>query len=279
VSGRTLEKVAAVCDAARSEPDKYGALVAAMDEGRRIDNVYLRLVAARHEEARAETIAHGCTVADLASLIAAGKRFAAICPDPPWEWKTWGPGGGGRSTKRHYGVSGLADIKALPVQALAADDCALFLWMIESMLLEALEVIAAWGFKHKTTAFTWIKTTATAEVVTLAGDGLHWGNGFYTRGNPEVCLLATRGSPRTLNHDVHQVIVSPVGRHSEKPDEAYARIARLVAGPYLELYARKERPGWTVWGNEIERARFADALISERQASDSRPSPAADRVD
>ena len=66
------------------------------------------------------------------------------------------------------------------------------------------------------------------------------------------CLLATRGSPRRLSADIHQVIVAPVGAHSEKPDEAYSRIYRLYPGPFLELFGRKRRDGWTVWGNEVD---------------------------
>jgi N6-adenosine-specific RNA methylase IME4 len=75
--------------------------------------------------------------------------------------------------------------------------------------------------------------------------------GYYTRANSEDVLLATRGTPMRLAADVHQVIMAPVGKHSEKPDETHKRIERLFTGPYLELFARAERPGWTTWGNEL----------------------------
>jgi N6-adenosine-specific RNA methylase IME4 len=84
-----------------------------------------------------------------------------------------------------------------------------------------------------------------------SGEGLHWGNGYWTRSNSEPCLLATRGTPQRLAMDVHQVVLAPVGEHSKKPEEVRRRIERLVAGPYLELYGRRPVPGWTVWGNEI----------------------------
>ena len=78
------------------------------------------------------------------------------------------------------------------------------------------------------------------------------GMGYHTRANTEPCLLATRGNPPRLADDVHQVIMAPVGEHSAKLDEAYSRIRRLYPGPYLELFARKPRDGWTVWGNEVD---------------------------
>ena len=74
-----------------------------------------------------------------------------------------------------------------------------------------------------------------------------------TRSNSEPCLLARRGNPLRLDAGVHSVIMVPVGAHSEKPDEAYARMERLYPGPRLELFARRPREGWTTWGNEIAR--------------------------
>jgi len=85
------------------------------------------------------------------------KQYGAILADPPWSWQARSPKGEGRSAKRHYPVMPLADIKAMPVQRIAADDCALFLWCIDSMLPQALKVIEAWGFTFKTVAFTWVK--------------------------------------------------------------------------------------------------------------------------
>ena len=77
--------------------------------------------------------------------------------------------------------------------------------------------------------------------------------GYWTRANSEVCLLATRGKPKRVNADVRQAIIAPSREHSRKPDGIHERIERLVAGPYLELFARQQRPGWTAWGNETEK--------------------------
>lgn len=226
--------------------DKFEQAVAnARDAVSRASKTVIR--AAEIEMARAgyvETIEQGATVADLAKLAQEGKRFSVIYADPPWEFRVYSGKRKQRSAERHYDTSSLDDIKALPVEALAADDCALFLWCVMPELPGALEVIKAWGFEYKTAGFTWIKQNK-------SGEGLFWGMGYWTRANAELCLLATRGSPQRLAKDVHQVIMSPVGEHSQKPEEARTRIERLLGGPYLELFSRRQADGWTVWGNEI----------------------------
>jgi N6-adenosine-specific RNA methylase IME4 len=202
-------------------------------------------------------IEQGCTVDDLVALAASGKRFPVIYADPPWPWETFGPLGRIRScADHHYGLSPIDEIKALPVGALAADDCVLLLWGTWPRLLNVVEVIAAWGFTYKTLGFVWVKTTKDAEFVNLDGDGLHTGMGYWTRSNSEFCLLATKGEPMRLMTDVHEVVLAPVGEHSAKPEEVRRRIERLLPGPYLELYGRKPVDRWHVWGNEIKRADF-----------------------
>jgi N6-adenosine-specific RNA methylase IME4 len=108
------------------------------------------------------------------------------------------------------------------------------------------------GLHFKTVAFTWAKTTRAD--VDDPFDDASWafGQGYWTRANPEMCLLATRGAPQRLNADVRQLIVAPVMEHSRKPDAWLERIERLVDGPYLELNARRRRPGWVAWGDELE---------------------------
>jgi N6-adenosine-specific RNA methylase IME4 len=80
------------------------------------------------------------------------------------------------------------------------------------------------------------------------------GLGFWTRANPEPCLLATRGKPHRSRADVRKLIVSPRREHSRKPDEAYERIEALCEGPYLEMFARSPRAGWDRWGYEADAA-------------------------
>jgi N6-adenosine-specific RNA methylase IME4 len=201
----------------------------------------------RQEKARAayqERKVQGGTVADLHTLAASGQKFGVIYADPPWSFEAYSVKGKERSAERHYDTQSLEDIKRLPVELLAADDCALMLWTVMPQLPGAIELIEAWGFTYKTIGFVWVKQSR-------SGEGLFTGMGYWTRANAEVCILATRGSPVRLAADVHQVIVSPVAEHSRKPDEARSRIERLLPGPYLELYGRRPSPNWTVWGNEV----------------------------
>ena len=233
---------------------------------------------AAEAEAFAERTAVGCNVTDLAMLAESGQRFRTIYADPPWEFRVYSGAGKDRSADRHYKTGGLDSIKALPVEALAHKDCALFMWCVMPELQGALDVIKAWGFEFKTVAFTWVKQNK-------SGEGLFWGMGYWTRANAELCLLATRGHPERLDKGVHQVLLSPIQEHSRKPDEIRKRIERLIGGPRLELYARRECEGWTTWGNEIPRASFPvdasgaplthndDGEITEHEASSPAASP------
>ena len=173
------------------------------------------------------------------------QHYGVILADPPWTFATYSRKGKGRSAEAHYDCMSLMDIKARPVGDWAAPDCALFLWATDPSLPQALEVMAAWGFVYKTVAFTWAKTTKD-------GTGFPIGCGYWTRANPEQCLLATSGRPQRLSRAVPQLILAPRREHSRKPDEAYERIEALVPGPYLELFAREQRTGWDSWGSEVE---------------------------
>jgi N6-adenosine-specific RNA methylase IME4 len=148
---------------------------------------------------------------------------------------------------------GIDAIAALPVADLAADDCVLFLWITWPTMAQALYVIDTWGFLYKTCAFAWMKAdVATINMFSGPVDA-DMKLGYWTRANSEVCLLATRGNPKRLDAGVRQGIIEPARQHSRKPDCVHQRIERLVAGPYLELFARQRRPGWTSWGNQLDR--------------------------
>jgi N6-adenosine-specific RNA methylase IME4 len=211
---------------------------------------------ARAKERHSKIIEHGATIDDLVALAESGKRFPVIYADPAWPWETFGPLGRIRScADHHYGLATIDEIEALPVAPLASNDAALFIWGTWPRLPNVLEVITAWGFTYKTNAFVWIKENGRG--------GLHTGMGYYTRSNSEFCLLATKGAPSRLAEDVHQVVMAPVGAHSEKPEEVRRRIERLFPGPYLELYGRKPIAGWTVWGNEIPKTALAPPTTTE----------------
>lgn len=174
------------------------------------------------------------------------KKYGIIYADPPWAFKVYSKKGMGRSAETHYPTMSLDDIKNLPVSDIADKDCALFMWTTIPMLKDCFEVLSAWGFVFKTIAFVWIKQNRKS-------DSLFWGMGYWTRANAEFCILATKGSPKRVAKDVHQVIISHIEEHSKKPNEARERIIRLMGDiPRVELFARQKPNGWDVWGNEVE---------------------------
>ena len=142
---------------------------------------------------------------DLHQLAATGFRATAILADPPWKLITRGNHGGGRTRPT------VDLIKALPVAQLAAPDAVLCMWIADWCPEAALEVIEAWGFVHKSTAFIWAKQNE-------SGEGWHIGQGRWTSPSSENCWLATRGNPKRLNADVRQLIIAPAMEQSLKPD-------------------------------------------------------------
>jgi N6-adenosine-specific RNA methylase IME4 len=171
--------------------------------------------------------------------------YQIIAADPPWKFSDKLPGRG-RGASKHYPCMPPADICAFPLPPIA-DDALLFMWRVASMQQEALDVARAWGFKPKS-ELVWAKTTKTGK--------RHFGMGRYTRQCHETCIIATRGNGLGLikSRSVRSVFEAPVGRHSEKP-EAFFEIIRDLCGDDVkraELFARKTRPGWDCFGNEIE---------------------------
>ena len=183
--------------------------------------------------------------------------FGCILADPPWSFMTYSkkrttPH---RGAKDHYSVMPASDLRDLPVIGSAAKDCALFMWVVDSHLDEALALGEAWGFKFKTCAFIWLKETQAGRQLDIfkgESDPVI-SMGYWTRKQTEQCWLFTRGKPKRLSMGVRQVIRDPRREHSRKPDEQYARIEALVGGPYLEMFARQAKPGWTAWGNQTDK--------------------------
>lgn len=176
------------------------------------------------------------------------RDYRVILADPPWTFGTWSDKGKGRSAEAHYDTMSLDGIKALPVASWAADDAILLMWATDPLLDRALEVIRAWGFTYKTVGFYWAKLNKGAGRLLLREADFFTGMGFWTRANPEPCLLATKGHPKRRSGAVRKLVIAPRREHSRKPDEVQERIEQLAEGPYLEMFARTSRPGWDVWG-------------------------------
>ena len=174
------------------------------------------------------------------------RRFATILADPPWRFQN----NTGKVAPEHrrlsrYGTLSLEEIKALPVSAAAADTAHLYLWIPNALLAEGLAVMAAWGFTYKAN-IVWHKIRKDG-----GPDGR--GVGFYFRNVTELVLFGVRGkNARTLAPGRRQVnfVATQKREHSRKPDELYPIIEACSPGPFLEMFARGERKGWKVWGNQ-----------------------------
>lgn len=176
------------------------------------------------------------------------KQYSIILADPPWKYAS-------RANHRtrfrggaygHYPLLSMEEIKAFPVESIAANRAVLFLWTTFPYLKDQLEVFEAWGFKYKTLGFSWIKLNPKALTPCF-------GVGFYTKSNCEVCLLGTKGKPlKPVSNAVSSCVIAPRREHSRKPDEVYTRIEQLYGDvPRIELFARHTWPGWDAWGNEL----------------------------
>jgi N6-adenosine-specific RNA methylase IME4 len=176
-----------------------------------------------------------------------GKRFGAILIDPPWRFANRT----GKMAPEHrrlhrYPTMSFDDIAALPVGELALPKSHLYLWCPNALLLEGLQIMKGWGFTYKTN-IVWYKTRKDG-----GPDGR--GVGFYFRNVTELLLFGTRGNLRTLRPGRRQVniMVSRKQEHSWKPSETYSIIEACSPGPYVELFARQQRPKWTSWGDQAD---------------------------
>lgn len=198
-------------------------------------------------------------------------RFPVILCDPPVPFEVWGKRPGGidsRAAEAHYPTMTWGDLNNLrdSILSVAADDCVLFLWLCQPLLIETLRMAEAWGFSYKTKAFSWVKTYGD-------GRGFFVGMGYWTRANTEDVLLFTRGNPSRVDNAVYQVlatlengyetpaVLAPIARHSQKPTAIHERIERLCGDvPRLEMFARRQRRGWTCVGNEIDGLDIRESL-------------------
>lgn len=159
-------------------------------------------------------------------------KYKTILADPPWAIGQTG----GRGASQHYPVMQLDAIKSLQVQTLAEDNAHLWLWVTNGTIGAGLEVMESWGFTYRS-CLTWIKP--------------YFGLGAHLRNQTEHVMLGTRGKAPIQFKGQGTWFYAPLQDHSHKPEEQYAIIERCSPGPYLELFARRQQPGWHVWGNEV----------------------------
>ncbi len=169
-------------------------------------------------------------------------KYQIIYADPPWSFKTYSDKGKEKkSAEVHYKTMSKDEIQNLPINSIAADNSVLFIWVTFPCLKEGLELIEKWGFTYKTIAFNWVKRNKIS-------DSWFWGLGYWTRSNSEICLLATKGSPKRISKAVHQIIDGRIQQHSVR-DKIVELMGKL---PRVELFARNETAGWDVFGEEVK---------------------------
>jgi N6-adenosine-specific RNA methylase IME4 len=174
-----------------------------------------------------------CVLTDDLSTLA-GKKFGTIYADPPW---AYGNQGTRAATGNHYGTMSIADICAMPIAELAADDAHLHLWTTNAFLRESFDVINAWGFTYKSCA-VWCKP--------------QMGIGNYVRVSHEFLMIAVRGDCKSFKQkNVMSWFEHPRTKHSAKPDYWRKVIEANSPGERLELFGREQVPGWTIFGNQI----------------------------
>lgn len=161
-------------------------------------------------------------------------RYRTIVADPPWRYPS--PGATKANASRHYPLMSVDDIAHMSVAHLAEDDAHLWLWTTNALVEEGHWVVRSWGFRPLTVV-TWCKRQP--------------GVGYYLRNNTEHVILASRGRPMVpAEKPTSTWYVWPRGAHSAKPDAFYDLVEQVSPGPYLEMFARRQRFGWDTWGNE-----------------------------
>ena len=164
-------------------------------------------------------------------------RYQTIVLDPPWDWGDEGDCDQLGRARPTYDTMPFAEILALPIAELTEKDAHIYLWITNRSLPKGFQLLDAWGFRY-ITALTWCKP--------------HFGMGNYFRGSTEHVLFGVRGSLPLLRKDVGTWFAAQrPGRHSGKPDEFYELVQSCSPGPWLEMFARQERPGWVSWGAEV----------------------------
>lgn len=164
-----------------------------------------------------------------------------LVADPPWRFGDKLPGPG-RGAEKHYATMSFEEICRFPVP----DADVLFLWKVAAMPFEALFVAEEWGFQTPMRELVWVKLTKDESRV-------RQGMGHVVRNSHETCLIATKKGRKIeiLNRNVPSVFYAPRSEHSAKPDAFYEAVERLYPGPYVELFARRRRPGWECHGDEL----------------------------
>jgi N6-adenosine-specific RNA methylase IME4 len=184
-------------------------------------------------------------------------KYRTLVVDPPW---AYGNKSGRQRPDYAERMMDLETVAAFDLQRWVPDDaCHLYLWVTDAYAGDVYPVIRAWGFEPK---------------ATLVWDKGRIGMGNYFRHQHELCVFAVKGNLRLKRLDASTVFTAPVGAHSEKPDAFYALVESCSPGPYLDVFARRRRAGWDVFGDEVRpeyqmrlRGNNASAVVGQEETA------------
>ena len=169
------------------------------------------------------------------------RKYQVVYADPPYKYRNVKTGGSMKSgANAKYPVMDIKYIQLIPVVSLTDINCACFLWIPVPLLPEGFSVLHSWGFDYKTAIF-WRK------IMSL-------GMGFWFRGQVEVCLLGIRGKVKAFRSMERTCYHEARTKHSQKPQYFYKLIETVTTGKRIELFARRARSGWSVWGNQAPKS-------------------------
>lgn len=200
-----------------------------------INKAFTEIKRAEKEEKReVERQENAAKIETLHTPLEAQGLFQTIVIDPPWDWGDEGDVNQFGRAKPDYHTMPIEEIKSLPVGRIADDNCHLYLWVTNRSLPKAFDLISAWGFRY-ITCITWVKPSI--------------GMGNYFRGDTEQVLFAVKGSQPLKRHDVGTHFNAQRGKgHSAKPDEFYDLVESCSYAPFIDIFGRRIRDGWSVWG-------------------------------
>lgn len=179
------------------------------------------------------------------------KKYNIIYADPPWHYGSKSAvnnttGSAIKPLSDHYSTMSLQELKNMPIKNMTKDDAACFMWVTDSHIDEALEVLRSWGFAYKTIAFNWVKITSKGNYCKNVAP--------WTMKSSEICLLGIKGRMTKYKqaNNIESLVIAQRTQHSQKPNEVRKRIVDLFGDlPRIELFARQKIDGWDVWGDEI----------------------------
>ena len=218
--------------AAEEKAVKQPEIIERMAEsGKSAVEVKREIKAEKQEEKRQENAEK---IKELSTPLEAQGMFQTIVIDPPWDWSDEGDVNQFGRTKPDYATMPIEEIEKLPIDKISDENCHLYLWVTNRSLPKAFRLIKNWGFRY-ITCLTWVKPSI--------------GVGNYFRGSTEQVLFAVKGCQPLKRKDVGTHFSAKRGEvHSAKPDEFYSLVESCSYAPYIDVFGRKERDGWSVWG-------------------------------